>query len=326
MLPRRLLAVLLPVLLAFCSSGALAQADYPSKPIRLVIGFPAGGISDVLARALAAKLSQNLGQQMIVDNKPGAGTTIAGDLMAKSAPDGYTLWLHDITTHAINASLYAKLPYDSLKDFTPIGLVASTPLMLVVHPSTPANNVQELIGLLKARPGHYSYGSSGNGTIVHLSAEMLKSAAGGLNVVHVPYKGSAPATVAILAGEVTFVFSTMPPAVSSVKGGKLRALAVTTSKRSNAAPEVPTMIEAGLRGFEIVLYSGILGPAGMNPAIVRRLNAEFAKVVRDPDIRTVYENIGADPISNTPEEFRTMMAGEIAKLAPVVRASGARVD
>ena len=320
---RRLLAALS---FAACSGAALAQSDYPSKPIRLVVGFAAGGISDVLARALAAKFSQNLGQQMIVDNKPGAGTTIAGDLMAKSAPDGYTLWLHDITTHAINASLYAKLPYDSLKDFTTIGLIASTPLMLVVHPSTPANNVQELIGLLKARPGHYSYGSSGNGTIVHLAAEMLKSAAGGLNVVHVPYKGSAPATVAILTGEVTFVFSTMPPAVSNVKGSKLRALAVTTPKRSNAAPDVPTMIEAGLPGFEIVLYSGVLGPAGMNPAIVRRINAEFAKAVRDPDIRTVYENIGADPISSTPEEFRTMMAGEIAKLAPVVRASGARVD
>ncbi len=311
---------------AACSGAALAQADYPSKPIRLVVGFAAGGISDVLARALAAKFSQLVGQQMIVDNKPGAGTTIAGELMAKSAPDGYTLWLHDITTHAINASLYAKLPYDSLRDFTPITLVASTPLMLVVHPSTPVGNVQELIVMLKAAPGKYSYGSSGNGTIVHLSAEMLKSAAGGLNVVHVPYKGSAPATVAILGGEVAFVFSTMPPAISSVKGGKLRALAVTTPRRSAAAPEIPTMIEAGLPGFEIVLYSGVLGPAGMNPAIVRRLNSEFARVVRDPDIQKVYESIGADPISGTPEEFRTMMAGEIAKLAPVVRASGARID
>lgn len=271
-------------------------------------------------------LSQNLGQQRIVDNKPGAGTTIAGDLIAKSTPDGHTLWLHDITTHAINASLYAKLPYDSLKDFTPVTLVASTPLMLVVHPSTPATSVQQLIGLLKARPGHYSYGSSGNRTIVHLSAEMLKSAASGLNVLHVPYKGSAPATVAILSGEVTFVFSTMPPAVSNVKSGKLRALAVTTAKRTAAAPDVPTMVEAGLPGFEIVLYSGVLGPAGMNPAIVRRLNAEFARVVADPQIRAVYENVGVDPISNSPEEFRTMIAGEITKLAPVVRASGARVD
>ena len=323
MLACRLFAALC---IAACSGAALAQADYPSKPIRMVVGFATGGISDVLARALAAKLSLNLGYQVIVDNKPGAGTTIAGDLIAKSAPDGYTIWLHDITTHAINASLYARLPYDSQKDFTPITLVASTPLMLVIHPSTAASNVQELVALLRAKPGQYSYGSSGNGTIVHLASEMLKTAAGGLNVVHVPYKGSAPATVAILAGEVSFVFSTMPPAVANAKAGKLRALAVTTARRIAAVPEIPTMIESGLPGFEIVLYSGILGPAGMSPGIVRRLNAEFARVLRDPDIRAVYDNIGADPIANAPEEFRTMIAGEIAKLAPVVRASGARVD
>jgi tripartite-type tricarboxylate transporter receptor subunit TctC len=323
---RRTLVALAVATLAAAGGPAAAQGDYPSKPVRLVVGFAAGGISDVLARALAVKLGPNLGQQVLVDNKPGAGTTIAGDFVAKSAPDGYTIWLHDITTHAINASLYAKLPYDSLRDFTPITLVASTPLMLVVHPSTPASSVRELVALLKARPGHYSYGSSGNGTIVHLSAEMLKSAAGGLEVLHVPYKGSAPATTAILAGEVTFVFSTMPPAVSNVRGGKLRALGVTTPKRSAAAPEVPTMIEAGVPGFEIVLYSGILGPAGMNPAVVRRLNAEFARVVNDPDIRAVYEKIGADPITDSPEEFRAMIAAEIAKLGPVVRASGVRVE
>jgi tripartite-type tricarboxylate transporter receptor subunit TctC len=311
---------------AMCSSAALAQADYPSKPIRMVVGFAAGGISDVLARALAAKFSQLVGQQMIVDNKPGAGTTIAGDLMAKSPPDGYTIWLHDITTHAINASLYAKLPYDSLKDFTPVTLVASTPLMLVIHPTTPANSVQELIALLKANPGKYSYGSSGNGTIVHLASEMLKTAAGGVNVLHVPYKGSNPATAAILGGEVSFVFSTMPPAVSNMKAGKLRALAVTTPRRVAAAPEIPTMIEAGLPGFEIVLYSGVLGPAGMSPAVVKRLHAEFARVLADPDIRKVYDSIGADPITSAPEEFRAMIAAEIAKLAPVVRASGAKVD
>jgi len=319
-------ATLAAATLAAAAGGASAQDGYPSKPVRLVVGFSAGGISDVLARALAAKLGPSLGQQVIVDNKPGAGTTIAGDLIAKSAPDGYTIWLQDITTHAINATLYAKLPYDSARDFTPVTLVASTPLMLVVHPSTPAASVRELVALMKARPGYYSYGSSGTGTIVHLASEMLKSSAGGLDVLHVPYKGSAPATTAILAGEVTFVFSTMPPAISNVRGGKLRALAVTTPKRSPAAPDVPTMIEAGVPGFEIVLYSGILGPAGMNPGIVRRLNAEFAKVVNDPDIRAVYEKIGADPITDSPEAFRAMIAAEIAKLAPVVRASGARVE
>jgi tripartite-type tricarboxylate transporter receptor subunit TctC len=304
---------------------AYGQADYPSKPVRLVVSFAAGGISDVLARALAIPLARQLGQQVIVENKPGAGTTIAGDFIAKSPADGYTIWLQDITTHAINVALYSKLPYDSIKDFSYIAMVASTPLMLVVHPSTPASNVRELISLLKANPGKYSYGSSGNGTIVHLSAEMLKSAAG-VDALHVPYKGSNPATAAILAGEVTFVFSTMPPAISHAKAGKLRALGVTTAKRVDAAPEIPTMIEAGLPDFEIVLYSGILGPKGMERSLVNRINAEFAKVVQAPEIRNVYEKIGAEPMVMAPEQFEKRTAAEIAKLAPVVKASGAKVD
>jgi tripartite-type tricarboxylate transporter receptor subunit TctC len=262
---------------------------------------------------------------VIVENKPGAGTTIAGDYIARSAPDGYTIWLQDVTTHAINAALYAKLPYDSLRDFTYIAMPASTPLMLVVHPSTPASSVRELIALLKANPGKYSYGSSGNGTIVHLAAEMLKSQAG-VDAVHVPYKGSNPATAAILGGEVAFVFSTMPPAVSNAKAGKLRALGVTSPKRAGPAPEVPTMIEAGLPNFEIILYSGIMGPKGMDRALVTRLNAEFAKVVQAPEIRNVYEKIGADPLTLSPEETEKKTAAEIAKLGPVVKASGAKVD
>jgi len=315
---------LLWIFLLGCGS-ALAQGDYPNKPVRLVVSFAAGGISDVLARALAIPLSKQLGQQVVVENKPGAGTTIAGDFIAKSPPDGYTIWLQDITTHAINVALYSKLPYDSLKDFTYVAMVASTPLMLVVHPSTPASNVRELMALLKANPGKYSYGSSGNGTIVHLASEMLKSAAG-VEVLHVPYKGSNPATAAILGGEVTFVFSTMPPAISNAKAGKLRALAVTTASRVAPAPEIPTMIEAGLPGFEIVLYSGIMAPKGMERALVNRLNAEFAKVVQAPEIRNVYEKIGADPIVMSPEAFEKATAAEIAKLGPIVKASGAKVD
>jgi tripartite-type tricarboxylate transporter receptor subunit TctC len=307
------------------SANALAQADYPNKPVRLVVGFAAGGISDVLGRAISIPLSKQLGQQVIVENKPGAGTTIAGDFTVRSAPDGYTLWLQDITTHAINANLYSKLPYDSIKDFSYVAMVASTPLMLVVHPTTPANNVRELIALLKANPAKYSYGSSGNGTIVHLASEMLKSSAG-VDALHVPYKGSNPATAAILGGEVAFVFSTMPPAISNVKGGRLRPLAVTTPKRSGAAPEVPTMIEAGLPNFEIVLYSGVLAAKGMERALVRRLNAEFARAVQAPEMQAVWQNIGADPIVMSPEEFEKATAGEIAKLAPVVKASGAKVD
>jgi tripartite-type tricarboxylate transporter receptor subunit TctC len=315
---------LLALLLVACAP-AFAQSDYPSKPMRLVVGFAAGGISDVLGRAIAIPLGKQLGQQVIVENKPGAGTTIAGDFIVKSPPDGYTLWLQDITTHAINANLYARLPYDSMRDFSFVAMVASTPLMLVVHPSTPANNVRELIALLKSSPGRHSYGSSGNGTIVHLSAEMLKSSAG-VDALHVPYKGSNPATAAILGGEVTFVFSTMPPALANVKSGKLRALAVTTPKRSGAAPEVPTMIEAGLPNFDIVLYSGILAPKGMERALVRRINAEFARAVRAPEMQQVWQNIGADPIVTSPEEFESRTAAEIAKLAPVVKASGAKVE
>jgi tripartite-type tricarboxylate transporter receptor subunit TctC len=311
--------------LVLLCAPAYGQTDYPNKPIRMVVGFAAGGISDVLGRAIVIPLSRQLGQQVIVENKPGAGTTIAGDFTVKSAPDGYNLWLQDITTHAINSTLYPKLPYDSIKDFSFIAMVASTPLMLVVHPSTPASNVRELVELLKSNPGKYSYGSSGLGTIVHLSGEMLKSVAG-VEVLHVPYKGSNPATQAILGGEVTFVFSTMPPAISNSKAGKLRALAVTTPKRVPAAPEVPTMIEAGVPNFEIVLYSGVLGPKGMDRAIVRRLNAEFARAVQSAEMKQVWPNIGADPIVMSPEEFEAATAREIAKLAPVVRASGAKLE
>ena len=316
---RALLAALL-----FAALPALAQ-EYPNKPIRMVVGFAAGGISDVLGRAVAITLSKELGQQVIVENKPGAGTTIAGDFIVRSAPDGYNLWLQDITTHAINTALYAKLPYDSVKDFTYVAMIASTPLMLVVHPSTPANNVRELIGVLKAAPGKYSYGSSGNGTIVHLASEMLKSAAG-VEALHVPYKGSNPATAAILGGEVTFVFSTMPPALSNAKAGKLRALAVTTPKRAAAAPDVPTMIEAGLPNFDIVLYSGVLGPKGMDAAVVKKLNAAFAATVHAQEMQRVYEQLGAEAIAMTPQEFEAATQREIAKLAAVVKASGAKVD
>mgnify|MGYP006274437985 FL=1 len=318
------LRTILYVYLLACAS-AWAQSDYPRQPIKLVVGFASGGISDVLARAIAAKMSLNLGQQVIVENKPGAGTTIAGDWVARAAPDGYTIWFQDITSHAINASLYTRLPYDSVKDFTMIGAVASTPLMLVVHPSSPAKSVKELVALIKSQPGKHSYGSSGNGTILHLASEIFKSA-GQLDVQHIPYKGSSPATQAILSNEVSFVFSTMPPAVSNARAGKLRALAVTTPKRVSAATEVPTMIEAGVSGFEVVLYSGIMGPKGIDPAIVKRLNAEFAKAVNSDEIRKVYENLGADPLLGSPEALTEMVTREIAKLGPVVRATGAKVD
>jgi len=321
----RIASTLLAACLLAAAPLAHAQADYPNKPIRLVVGFAAGGISDVLGRALAAKLSANVGQSVLVENRAGAGTTIAADYIAKSPNDGYTLFLQDITSHAINASLYPKLPYDSVKDFTPIALVASTPLMLVVHPSTNVKTVKELVGMLKASPGKFSYGSSGNGTILHLASELFATSQG-VTVTHIPYKGSSPATQAIMANDVSFVFSTMPPAVSAVKGGKLRALAVTTPARVGAVPEVPTMIEAGLPGYEVVLYSGILGPKGMDSALVKKINSEFAKVVASPEVKKIYETLGADGITATSEEFGRMIAREIGMLAPLVKASGAKVD
>jgi tripartite-type tricarboxylate transporter receptor subunit TctC len=307
------------------AGGACAQSDYPGKPIRLVLGFPPGGISDVLARAIGAKLYTAMGQQVLVDNRAGAGTTIASDLVAKSPPDGYTLFMQDITTHAINASLYRKLPYDSIRDFTPVALVATTPLMLLVHPSLPVKSLKELIAFAKARPGQIVYASSGNGTILHLSTERLKSMAG-IDMVHVPYKGSAPAVLALLGGEVAVSFSTMPPALPNVKAGKVRALGVTTAKRSAAAPDVPTLSEAGLKGYEMVLYSGIIGPAGIPRDVVGKLNAEIAKVVNSSDFRQTLATIGADPVTVTPEQFAAHLRSDIDKLGAIVRAVGAQVD
>lgn len=307
------------------AGGAHAQSDYPNKqPIRLVVGFTPGGISDVLARALAAKLSTQIGQQVVVDNKPGAGTTIAADFVAKSPADGYTLFLQDMTTHAINVGLYKKLPYDSVKDFTPVTLVASTPLMMVDNPNLQAKTVKELITVAKAKNGQLAYASSGNGTVPHLAAETFKNLAG-LDLVHVPFKGSAPAIQAVLAGDTAFTFSTMPPAISQVKAGKLVGLGVTTAKRVAAAPEVPTIAES-LPGFEFVLYSGILAPKGLPPAIISRLNSEFAKTVESAEMRQIYGNLGAEQLVDSPAEFTAHINAEIPKMVKAVKLSGATVD
>jgi tripartite-type tricarboxylate transporter receptor subunit TctC len=305
-------------------STAFAQ-EYPAKPIRLVVGFTAGGISDVLARAIGAKLAAGIGQQVVVDNRPGAGTTIASEIVAKAPPDGYTLFMQDITTHAINATLYKKLPYDTVKEFTPISLVASSPLLLLVHPSLPVKTVKELIALAKSKPGQIVYASSGNGTILHLAAETLKSMAG-IDMVHVPYKGSSQAVQGVLTGEVAVSFSTMPPALPQVKSGRLRAIGVTTPKRNAAAPDVPTIDEAGLKGFDIVLYSGVLAPAKLPPAIVAKLNSELAKVVNNPEVKNTYASLGVDPLTDTPEHFAAHILSDIDKLGKAVRAAGAHVD
>ncbi len=305
--------------------AASAQSDYPARPVRLVHGFTPGGISDVLARALGAKLTESFGQSIVVDPRPGAGTTIASDHIAKSAGDGYTLFLQDMTTHAINASLYRKLPYDSVRDFTPVTLIAASPLMLLVHPSLPVKSVKDLVALAMKRPGEISHGSSGNGTIVHLAAEMLKSMAG-IRMVHVPYKGSPQAVAGLLNGEVAVSFATLPPALPMVAAGKLRALGITTPQRTGSAPDVPTMKEAGLKDFELVLYTGILAPRGAPRPVVGRLNAEFGKAVRLADIQKIYSNVGAVPVTGTPEDFAAHISTEMSKLGKLVQLSGARID
>ena len=322
---------LIKIALAVFATGLLGShahaqvGDYPKKPIVLVVGFTPGGISDVLARALASRLSAQVGQPVLVENRAGAGTLIAGEYVAKSAPDGYTLWLQDMSTHAVNVGLYKKLPYDSIRDFTPITLVASTPLMLVVNPSLNVKTLAEFVKVAKAKKGTFAYSSSGNGTIPHLTTEAMNGLLG-IEAIHVPYKGSAAATQAVLANDVAYNFSTMPPALSQVRGGKLIALGVSTSKRVNAAPDVPTIAEGGLPGFEYVLYSGILGPKGMAPALVDKINAEFVKAVASAEMRQIYATIGADPLTNTPAEFAAHMNVETVKLVKAVKAVGVQME
>ena len=306
-----------------CAVPTHAQ-NYPVKPVRVIVPFPPGGISDVLARVMAQHLSSAMGQQFLVENRPGAGTTIAGDVVAKSPPDGYTIYFIDMTTHAINATLYSKLPYDSVRDFTQIAMVAQTPLIAVVHPSLPVKTVREFIAFAKARPNEIVYASSGNGTIVHLSTETFASMAG-IKMVHVPYKGSAPAVAALLGGEVAVTFSSTPPALPHVQAGRLRALGVTTPQRAPLLPNVPALGET-LKGYDIVLYSGIMGPAGIPRDTVNRLNKELARMLTLPNIKETWAKQGADPTTMTPEQVTEHLKSDIQKLGQMVRAAGAKVD
>jgi tripartite-type tricarboxylate transporter receptor subunit TctC len=306
-----------------CAGAATAQT-YPSKPVRVIVPFTPGGISDVLARVMAQQLTTSMGQQFVVDNRPGAGTTIAGEMVAKAVPDGYTIYFIDMTTHAINATLYSKLPFDSVKDFTQIAMLAQTPLVMVVHPSLPVKNVKELIAFAKSRPDQVSYGSSGNGTILHLTGETLNTM-GGVRMVHVPYKGSAPAVAAVLGGEIAVTFGTTPAAIANVQAGKLRAIGVTTAKRSPALPDVPAIGET-LKGFDIVLYSGIMGPPKMSPEVVARLNKELSRLVTLPNIKDAWAKQGADPVSMTPEQVTAHLQADIQKLGKLVKAAGAKID
>jgi len=310
--------------LVLLATGAWGQA-YPAKPIRLVVPFPAGGTTDILARAVGQKLTEAWGQPVVVDNRPGAGGNIGSELVAKAAPDGYTLLMGTVGTHAINASLYAKMPYDHIKDFAPVILVAGVPNVLVVNPAVPVNSVQELIAYAKANPGRLNFASSGSGTSIHLSGELFKVMAG-VQMTHIPYKGSSPALQDLIGGQVQLMFDNLPSALPQIKGGKLRALAVTSATRAAALPDVPTVAEAGLPGFEASSWFGVLAPAGTPVAIIARLNAEIAKWLASPEAREKLAGQGANAAGGSPEDFAKHIAAETAKWQKVVKESGAKVD
>lgn len=308
------------------SSAALAQADYPNRPVKLIVGFAPGGSTDIVARIVAQKLGQQLGQTVIVENRAGAGGTIGADATAKAPPDGYTLTLGTTSTHAIAAGAYSKLPYSPVTDFTPISLVAITPYLLVVNPQVQARNLNEFLALAKSQPGKMNYASAGNGTATHLAMEMLKDAAK-VDLVHIPYKGNAPADVAILQGEVQAVFGSMPALLQNAKANKVRPLAVGTAARSPALPDVPTVAEQGYPGFEAALWLGIMGPANMPKPIVDRLHKEIAAVVATPEFKAAMDANGAEPIgSKSPEEFREMLRGQVDKYTKITKAVGIKLD
>ena len=311
---------------ALATIAALANAQaWPAKPIKWIVPFAPGGTTDILARTVGEKLALALGQPVVIENKPGAGGGVGAEFTAKAAPDGYTIMGGTISTHAINASLYNKLPYDPVKDFVAITLIARVPNMLVVTPAIPAANVKELIALLKANPNKYSFASSGNGTSQHLSGELFKTMAG-VEMQHIPYKGSPPALQDVVGGQVTMTFDNITTALPLAKAGKLRALAVTTAKRSAVAPDVPTLAESGLPGFEVGSWQGVFAPAGTPPEIVRRLNVEIVKALNLPDVREKLSGMGAEIVADSPEEFSALVKSEVVKWADVVKKSGARVD
>jgi tripartite-type tricarboxylate transporter receptor subunit TctC len=305
-------------------TGAHAQT-WPVKPIKWIVPFAPGGTTDILGRTIGEKLSIALGQPVVIENRPGAGGGVGADFVAKAAPDGYTLVGGTISTHAINASLYKHLPYDPVKDFAPITMLVRLPNLLVVNPDIPAKDVHELIALLKANPGKYNFASSGNGTSQHLSGELFKSMAG-VEMQHVPYKGSPPALQDVVAGQVAMTFDNITTAWPLAKAGRLRPLAVTTAQRSSIAPDVPTMAEAGLAGYEIGSWQGVFAPAGTPAPIVRRLNEEIVRILNMPEVRDKLKGLGAEPVGNTSEEFGAVVRSEVAKWGEVVKRSGAQVD
>ncbi len=309
-----------------CAAGvAAAQANYPAKAIRYVVPFPAGGPLDIVARAVGQELTVSWSQPVIIDNRPGAGGNIGADLVAKAPPDGYTILMGAVSTHAINVTLYSKLPYDPLKDFAPVTLITSVPNVLVVHPSLPAKSVKDLIAFAKARPGQLNFASGSTGSAGHLAGELFNSLAG-VQMTHIPYKGAAPAVIDLIAGHVSLMFDNLASALPHIKAARVRALAVTTLKRSPLVPDLPTINEGGLHGFDVSTWFGIFAPAGTPIEIVNKLNSEVVRVLRTPEMRERLALLGAEPVGNKPEEFAAFVKAEIAKYAKVVKASGAKAD
>ena len=322
----RFARVALAAALAIAPGLAAAQADYPNKPIKLVIGFAPGGSTDIVGRIVAQKLSERLGQPVVVENRAGAGGTIGADATAKAAPDGYTLTLGTTSTHAIAPGAYSKLPYDPVRDFQPISLVAITPYLLVVSMDTPSKTLGEFVTLAKSQPGKLNYGSAGNGTATHLSMEMLKDAAK-IDMQHIPYKSNSLAETAILGGQVQAVFGSMPALLQNAKANKVKPIAVGTLARSPALPEVPTVAEQGFPGFEAALWLGIMGPANMPKPIVDRLHKEIVAIVATPEFKQQMDNNGAEPVaSKSPEEFREMLRGQVTKYVALTKQIGIKLD
>jgi tripartite-type tricarboxylate transporter receptor subunit TctC len=319
---KKALCTLVVVLIAFLAPLAHGQA-YPSKPIRFIVGFPPGGTNDIVARLLAPKLGENLGQQVVVDNRGGANTAIASELFVRSPPDGHTIMLN-APGHATNPALM-KLNFDPIRDFAFVTLVAESQNLLVVHPSLPARNVKELIALSKKHPGVINYGSSGIGTTVHLSAELFKYMAK-INWVHIPYKGGGPGLVALLAGEISLYFGNVPTVIRQARDGKLRALATTGAKRSRAAPDIPTVAESGVPGYEVTTFYGISAPAKTPRPVVDRLHTEIVRALKSPDLSEKLQGLGAEPVGNTPEQYAAFMQAEIAKWGNVIKAAGIKAQ
>ena len=316
-------AALLGLLGGGLSTGVFAQG-FPNKPIRILVGWPAGGVADILPRIIAPKLSESLGQPVVIENKPGASSNIAAEIAVKSPADGYVLFLYS-TPNSVNVTLYRKLSYDPIKDFVPVANLATMANILVVHPSVPVQNVKELIALAKSKPGQLSFGTSGTGTTQHLSGQLFKTMAG-IDIVEIPYKGSVPLMTALVSGEVPMAFNVVSTVLPQIKAGKVRALAVSSAKRSPLVPDLPTVAEAGLPGFEYVSYWGVTAPARTPQEIVNRLNAEIVKILKMPEMREKFESNGAEPIISTPEQYAEFIRQEVVMKGKIVKESGARAE